>query len=73
MLSLKIDGAKVRRMRERRGLSVVVVATAAGCSRWNIYKIEKGTVQPSAQVYAGIREALNAGEEDLLAGSGSAA
>lgn len=73
MLSLKVDGAKVRRMREQRGLSVVTLAESTGCSRWNIYKIEKGLVQPSPRTYAGLKKALDAGEEELLDDAGSAA
>lgn len=67
MLSLKVDGAKTRRIREGRGLSVVAVAAAAGCSKWNIYKIENGKVQPSPQVYAGMKEVLQAGDQELTA------
>ncbi len=67
MLSLKIDGAKVRRRRETQGVSVAQLAEAAGCSTWNIYKIEKGVHQPSAVVYASIRAALETTDEDLSA------
>jgi predicted transcriptional regulator len=71
MLSLKVDGAKARRIREGRGLSVVAVADAAGCSKWQIYKIEKGDSQPSAQVYAGMKRVLEAGDTELQADGGA--
>ncbi|MFJ6935734.1 helix-turn-helix domain-containing protein [Streptomyces sp. NPDC101132] len=66
MLSLKVDGTKIRRLRERRGLTVAAVAAAAGCSKWQIYKIESGRVQPSATVYAGMRQVLEADESELI-------
>lgn len=65
MLSLKIDGGLVRQARERNGLSVRQLAEAAGCSHWNIYSIEGGRTQPSAEVYKGICDALGAEHEDL--------
>ncbi|MER7814045.1 helix-turn-helix transcriptional regulator [Streptomyces sp. NPDC096153] len=67
MLSLKVDGNKARRLRERRGLTVVAVADAAGCTKWNIYKIEKGKVQPSARVFEGMKRILQAADEQLTA------
>ena len=73
MLTLKIDGAKARRIREGRGLSVVALAAAVGCSKWQIYKIEKGANQPSPKVYAGMKAILKAGDDDLAAESGGAA
>ncbi|WP_030747514.1 helix-turn-helix domain-containing protein [Streptomyces sp. NRRL F-5135] len=65
MLSRQINGDAVRSLRESRGLSVADLAAAAGCSKWQIYKIEKGRSQPSPQVYAGMKDALAAGDEDL--------
>ncbi|MFI9005074.1 helix-turn-helix domain-containing protein [Streptomyces sp. NPDC053541] len=67
MLSLRIDGRKVRRLREGRGLSVADVAQAAGRSKWAIYKIERGQNQPSPHVYAALRTLLQATDEDLVA------
>lgn len=72
-MSLKVDGKKARRLREQRGLSVVAVANAAGCSKWQIYKIESGKVQPSARVYAGMKRVLQIGDDGELAADGSAA
>lgn len=66
-MSLKVDGNKARRLRERRGLTVVAVADAAGCTKWNIYKIEKGKVQPSARVFEGMKRILQAADEQLTA------
>lgn len=66
MLSLKVDGTKARRLREGRGLTVVAVAQAAGCTKWQIYKIEKGRVQPSPQVYAGMKQVLEACDSELV-------
>lgn len=65
MLSLKVDGAKARRIREGRGLSVAALADAVGCSKWQIYKIEKGANQPSPRVYAGMKAILEAGDDEL--------
>jgi predicted transcriptional regulator len=66
MLSRKISGAKLRRAREDRCRSVAEVAAAAGCSRWNIYKIEQGDAQPSAKVYAGMKAFLGVDDEALV-------
>ncbi|MFC8276293.1 helix-turn-helix domain-containing protein [Streptomyces sp. NPDC057271] len=71
MLSLKVDGRRVRRLREGRGLSVVAVAQAAGCSKWMIYKIESGRHQPSPKVYAGMKEVLQAEDVELSADGGA--
>ncbi|MBB4987461.1 helix-turn-helix domain-containing protein [Streptomyces nymphaeiformis] len=68
MLNRTVDGRKVRDLRRRRGLSVVAVAEAAGCSKWMIYKIETGANQPSPRVYAGMRDVLKATESQLLRG-----
>ncbi|APE26268.1 MULTISPECIES: helix-turn-helix transcriptional regulator [Streptomyces] len=65
MLSLKVDGRKVRRLREGRGKSVVAVAEAAGCSKWAIYNVERGRNQPSARLYAAIKKELKASDKDL--------
>ncbi|MFC9429312.1 helix-turn-helix transcriptional regulator [Streptomyces sp. NPDC056987] len=74
MLSLTISGAKARALRERRGLSVVDLADAVGCSRWQIYKIEKGTNQPSPTLYKGLKAALRATDDELTSDcSGGAA
>lgn len=73
MLSRKIDGAKLRRVREDRCLKVTELAAAAGCSHWNIYKIERGATQPSAQVYAALKEALQVDDSALEVASEDAA
>ena len=67
MLSRKISGAKLRRVREDRCLKVTDLAAAAGCSRWNIYKIEQGDTQPSPQVYAALKTVLAVDDEALVA------
>lgn len=64
-MSRKISGAKLRRVREDRCLKVTDVADAAGCSRWNIYKIEQGDTQPSPQVYAALKALLKVQDDDL--------
>jgi transcriptional regulator with XRE-family HTH domain len=69
MLSLKISGVKLRRIREHRRLTVAVVADAAGCSPWNIYKIEQGRAQPSPNVYAGLKTVLEVDDSELAAES----
>ena len=66
MLSRKISGAKLRRVREDRCLKVTDVADAAGCSRWNIYKIEQGDTQPSAQVDAALKAVLEVSDDELI-------
>lgn len=65
MLSRKVSGAKLRRVREDRCLKVTDLAEAAGCSRWNIYKIEQGDTQPSPQVYAALKTVLAVDDEAL--------
>ncbi|MFF9146355.1 helix-turn-helix domain-containing protein [Streptomyces sp. NPDC014861] len=67
-----VDGQKVRRLRRRRGLTVVAVAEAAGCSKWMIYKIESGRHQPSPRVYVGMRTVLKARDRDLQPAGGAA-
>ncbi|MFF2774823.1 helix-turn-helix domain-containing protein [Streptomyces sp. NPDC058052] len=67
-----VDGQKARSLRRRRGLSVVAVAEAAGCSIWMIYKIESGRHQPSPRVYVGMRKVLEAHDSDLEPTRGSA-
>ncbi len=66
MLSLKISGPKVRRMREDRGLSVAAVAAAVGRSASAVYKIEQGRAQPSAEVYVSFKELFDANDSDLV-------
>ncbi|MET7982558.1 helix-turn-helix transcriptional regulator [Streptomyces sp. NPDC005281] len=73
MLSRKISGAKLRHVREDRCLKVTEVAEAAGCSHWNLYKIEQGGSQPSPQVYAALKTVLQADDDDLLDDAGNAA
>ncbi|MFE7966937.1 helix-turn-helix domain-containing protein [Streptomyces cellulosae] len=65
MLSRKISGAKLRRVREDRCLKVTELAEAAGCTHWNIYKIEKGATQPSPKLYAALKATLQVGDADL--------
>lgn len=66
MLSRKVSGAKLRHVREDRCLKVTEVAEAAGCSRWNIYKIEQGGAQPSPKVYAALKALLQVSDSDLV-------
>ncbi|MFE6816044.1 MULTISPECIES: helix-turn-helix transcriptional regulator [unclassified Streptomyces] len=65
MLSLQVDGRKVRRLREKRGKSVVAIAEAAGCTKWAIYNVERGRNQPSARLYAALKSELRATDRDL--------
>lgn len=69
----KVDGGKLRATRFTAGLSVSALAAKAQCSIWNIYKIERGTGQPSAETYWLIKQALRADDTDLLADDGEAA
>lgn len=74
MLSQKISGVKLRRLREQRCLSVAAVASAVDRSPSNIYKIEQGRAQPSAQVYARLKAILQIEDDsDLQDERGSAA
>ncbi|SBT89417.1 Helix-turn-helix domain-containing protein [Streptomyces sp. DI166] len=66
MLSRKISGDKLRRVREDRGLSVKAVADAVNRTPWNIYKIEQGKTQPSAVVYKALKAALDVGDNELV-------
>lgn len=66
MLSRRISGAKLRHVREERGLSVAALAGAAGRSASAIYKIEQGKAQPSAEVYAAFKELLDVGDRELV-------
>ncbi|MBB5431402.1 helix-turn-helix domain-containing protein [Nocardiopsis composta] len=72
MLNLEVDGAKLRTAREAAGMSVAALAEKAGCSIWNIYRIERSTGQPSAEVYGRICKALRIKDDSLLK-EGSAA
>jgi transcriptional regulator with XRE-family HTH domain len=69
-MNLLVDGRKVRNLRKRRGLTVVALAQAAGCTKWMIYKIETGANQPSPRVYVGMRDALGAKDSHLTRGRG---
>lgn len=74
MLSRKISGAKLRRVREDQCVKVTDLAAAVGCSRWNIYKIEQGDTQPSPHLYAALKAALSVDDSALVDDSvGSAA
>ncbi|WP_405856178.1 helix-turn-helix domain-containing protein [Streptomyces sp. NBC_01515] len=74
MLSRKINGAKLRHIRETRGLTVAALAGAVDRSSSNIYKIEQGKAQPSAVVYAALKTALQVEDTELVdERSGSAA
>ena len=70
MLSRKISGAKLRRVREDRCLSVADIADAVGRTPSNIYKIENGVHQPSATVYAALKRVLDVGDEELVVADG---
>lgn len=72
MLSQTVDGARLRNLRERNGISVATLAKAAGCTIWNIYRIESGTGQPSPEVYGRIKTTLDADDDDLLVQEGAA-
>lgn len=73
MLSRRISGAKLRNVREERGLSVAAVADAAGRSASAIYKIEQGKAQPSAEVYAAFKRLLDVDDNELVERVGNAA
>ncbi|MEH0564688.1 helix-turn-helix transcriptional regulator [Streptomyces scabiei] len=66
MLSRKISGAKLRRVREERGLTVAALATAVERTPSNIYKIEQGKAQPSSPVYAAMKAVLEVQDGELV-------
>jgi transcriptional regulator with XRE-family HTH domain len=66
MLSRKISGVKLRRIREERGLSVAALADAVQRSPSNIYKIEQGKAQPSAAVYVALKTTLEVDDKELV-------
>ncbi|WP_200302290.1 helix-turn-helix domain-containing protein [Streptomyces adelaidensis] len=65
MLSRKICGAKLRRVREDRGLTVAALASAVRRTPSNIYKIEQGKAQPSSPVYAALKATLEVQDGEL--------
>src|SRR5579871_5323528 len=52
--------------RQKRGLSAVALAQAAGISRQTIYAIESGSYVPNTAVALRLARALEAGVEDLF-------
>ncbi|MEU1474556.1 helix-turn-helix transcriptional regulator [Streptomyces sp. NPDC005760] len=66
MLSQRISGAKLRRVREQRCLTVAAIADAVGRTPSNIYKIEQGKAQPSPPVYAALKAVLEVGDSELV-------
>lgn len=66
MLSQRISGVKLRRIREQRGLKVAAVADAVGRTPSNIYKIEQGKAQPSSEVYLRLKTLLDIDDIDIV-------
>jgi len=55
---VSIDGEKLRRIRESRGLSLGAVAEIAGVSRKTIYEYERGNIESTPQIISRLEEAL---------------
>ena len=62
-------GARVRRLRRARGLTLAGLASAAGLSHPFLSKIERGLASPSMASLAQIARALGTSQLELLAGS----
>lgn len=62
----KLDGQKVRDLREAQGLSPTQLAAAAGISEGHLRKIEAGKhLNPTLDVIQGLMDALHCGFDDL--------
>ena len=69
MLSaVPLDLAKIRRLREAKGLSVQQAAEAVGLTRFGWYQVESGRrADPSVSTLQKIARALDVGLDDLVA------
>jgi transcriptional regulator with XRE-family HTH domain len=61
-------GERVRREREKAGLSLSQLAEAAGLSKAYLLKVESGTTNPSLRVLGQIADALDITVADLVGG-----
>ncbi|MFD0772637.1 helix-turn-helix domain-containing protein [Streptomonospora algeriensis] len=60
-----VDGAKLRRARQERGLPVATLARAVGRSVYLIYSIEQGRTQPSDHVFKLLLLLLNVSADEI--------
>lgn len=60
------DGPEIRRLRTQAGLTLVQLATEAGCTPQTLSNIERGNKRCSRALLARIALALGATEEDLV-------
>ena len=61
-----VVGRNVRRLRERRGLSLADLGTRAGVSKTTVHDLEGGTANPRLETLYAIATALSVGLADLL-------
>lgn len=61
------DGAKLRELREAAGLTLTVLAEAAGISAADVSRYERGLVTPSADVLFRLADALDVQPGELRA------
>lgn len=58
-------GARARRLRQRRGLSIAETASRAGISAQYLSEVERGRKEPSSEVVAAVAGALETTVLDL--------
>ncbi len=67
MIMNVIDPQKVRQLRESKGMTTRVFASAAGISTETLNAVEHGKRQPSMRTLAKIAKALGVEAKDLFA------
>ena len=61
-----VVGRNVRRLRERRGLSLADLGTRAGVSKTTVHDLEGGSANPRLETLYAVATALSVGLADLL-------
>lgn len=64
-------GARLRRVRQRRGDSLADVAGRAGMSAQYLSEVERGRKEPSSEMIAAVAGALETTVVDLVQGTGA--
>lgn len=64
-------GARLRRVRQRRGDSLAEVASRAGMSAQYLSEVERGRKEPSSEMIAAVAGALETTVVDLVQGTGA--
>jgi transcriptional regulator with XRE-family HTH domain len=65
-ITLPFKGAKLRAMRELRGLEQRQLADLLGIAQWNLSKYENKKRKPSVEMFTRFVEVLGCTPEDLL-------